>query len=308
MNRIKLAVIAGGALFAAPVLAQDADPMADPSTDPAAENPADPGMGMEGDTTGMEGTPTDATGAIPAVGWPPSAIDRPYLRGKGSITAGADFSLVRISITDPMSGISVDATLDAFTLNGTYGITDQISAGALYSISFGLGDGDFEVVGPLTLWGGYQILHKSNLSVAATAAYSVNLDNTDDMDIVAGLGAKYLLTPKMSLFTGAPFGPGPVGNHLNISLADDGPITFDVPVGFGFQATPQLYAFATTQLATLSISNSDSAFIFADYIPLGLGALFSVNKNIDVAGNFTFGDLKNGVDVFAFTIGARWYN
>ena len=322
MNRIKLAVIAGGALFAAPVLALDADPMADPSTDPAAENPADPGTGMEGtgmegDTTGMEGTPTDATGAIPAVGWPPSAIDRPYLRGKGSITAGADFALTRISITDPMTGISAEATLDAFTLNGTYGITDQISAGALYSISFGLGDTDFEVVGPLTLWGGYQILHKSNLSVAATAAYSINLDNTDDMGISAGLGAKYLLSPKMAVFTGGPFGPvssggllgaGPVGNHLNISLEDSGPITFDVPVGFGFQATPQLYAFATTQLASLSISNSDSTFIFADYIPLGLGALFSVNKNIDVAGNFTFGDLKNGVDVFAFTIGARWYN
>src|SRR5690606_30541244 len=108
---------------------------------------------------------------------------------------------------------------------------------------------------------------------------SVNLDNTDDMDIVAGLGAKYLIGPKMAVFTGAPFGPGPVGNHLNISLSDNGPITFDIPVGFGYQAMPQLYAFATTQLATLAISNGDSAFIFADYIPLGLGALYSVNKN-----------------------------
>ncbi len=307
MNRIKLAVIAGGALFAAPVLAQDADPMADPTTDPTAENPGDPSMGMEGGT-GMEGQPVDAVGTISAVGWPPSGIDRPYLRGKGSISASADFGFARLAFTDPLTGMSSSINVDAFQIGGTYGITDQISAGALYTISFGLGDNDFEVVGPLTLWGGYQILHKSNLSVAATAAYSINLDNTDDMGLVAGLGAKYLIGPKMAVFTGAPFGPGPVGNHLQISLADNGPITFDVPVGFGYQAMPQLYAFATTQLASLSISNSDTTFIFADYIPLGLGALYSVNKNIDVAGQIELGDLKEGFDLFAFTIGARWYN
>lgn len=305
MTRIKLAVVASGLLFAVPALAQDFDDSSSEEAGTGMEGEA----GMEAGTSGMEGsTDAGAVAAVPGVGWPPSAIDRPYLRGKGSITAGADFILVRVSVSDPNTGISASATLDALAINGTYGITDQISAGAVYAISLGLGDGDFEAAGPLSLWGGYQIMHKSNLSVAATAAYTINLDNTDDMAITAGLGARYLLSPKMALFTGAPFGPGPVGNHLDISLADGGPITFDIPVGFGYQAMPQLYAFATTNVATLGISNADSAFIFADYIPLGIGALYNINKNFDVAGSFDIGDLKNGFDIFAFTVGVRWYN
>lgn len=312
MKSVKLAVVAGSLLLAAPALAQDADP-------------SEGGMEMEGEasmeagTTGMEGS-ADASAGEPgaALGWPSSVIDRPYLRGKGSISAGLDFSLLRVAFSIPDLGISDSVTVDVLTLSGTYGITDKISAGALYSISLGLGDGDFEAAGPLTLWGGYQVLHDGKLSVAATAAFGIDLDNTDDMFLSAGLGARYLLSPKMALFTGGATGPitpgglggpGPVGNHLNISLADGGPITFDIPLGFGFQATPQLYAFATTNLLTLGISNSDSSFIFADYIPLGIGGVFSVNKNIDVVATFDLLDLKDvGFDVFTFSVGARWYN
>ena len=35
----------------------------------------------------------------------------------------------------------------------------------------------------------------------------------------------------MAAFTGAPYGPGPVGQHLSISLESDGPITFDLDSG-----------------------------------------------------------------------------
>jgi hypothetical protein len=204
---------------------------------------------------------------------------------------------------------SVSATFDYFSLNAAYGISDQLNVGLAYAFTLGLADSDFELAGPLTLWGGYQISHTPKLSLSATAGFTVNLNDTDDMGIAAGLGAKYLLSPKLALFTGAPYGPGPVGNHLQIDLGEDGPITFAVPVGVQFQATPQLNAFVNTELATISISNSDSIFFGADYIPLGVGGLFAVNHNIDVAASFNLFNLKeNAFDIYTFTIGARWHN
>ena len=336
MNRLKLALIAGGALFATPVLAQDAtDPNA--GTTMEGETPADPTMG--GDMTGMDGTtPTDGTApAVDATAgtatgmWPKAAIERPYYRAKGKSSAGADLSLLKIA--DP-TGMGDGATIDFITLHGSYGITDQISAGLDYALSLGLGDGDFEAAGPLTLWGGYQIKHDAKMSVAGSAAFSVDLDDTDNMAIGLGLGLRYSVAPKIAVFTGSPYGPGAVGGsgfaggpfanlfggggHLSISLADSGPILFDLPVGGMFQATPELNIYAMTSLASIALSNSPyrddmgeekSAFIFgADYIPLTLGGLYAINEQIDVTAGFALIDLKDvGFDVFTFTAGVRAY-
>jgi hypothetical protein len=144
--------------------------------------------------------------------------------------------------------------------------------------------------------------------VAATADFAVNLDDTNDMSISAGLGVRYMVAPKIGVFTGAPYGPGPVGQHLSISLADSGPITFAIPVGGMFQATPELNIHAMTELASISISNSSTTIFGADYIPLYLGGLFAVNKNIDVQAEFGLPDLENSqFDLFTFTVGARYH-
>ncbi len=308
MKHITLALVAGGTLAASPAFAQDTtDPNAGATTEAGMETPADPNAPAMDPNAAAS---VDAGATVSAVGWSPSAIDRPYMRGKGAITAGADFSFLTLSFPDPVTGMSSSITVVYLTLSGSYGITDKISAGALYSLSFGLGDGDFEAVGPLDLWAGFQISHSPKLSVAATADFAINLDNTDDKAIHAGLGVKYLLTPKVALFTGNAYGPGPVGNHLSISLATDGPITFDIPVGGMFQATPQLNIFARTALARIAISNAgDSTFFGKDYIPLGLGGLFNLNKNLDIAAAFDLFDVKEvGFDLYTFTAGVRWYN
>ena len=309
MNRFKAAVVAGGALFATPAFAEE-------PTDPIlGGEEASAEVGTEG--MGMESTAVDASATAAVPNWPQAAIDRPYVRPKGSIAAYAQFGLASISIPATPVTPAGSITIDALGIGGAYGVTDQITAGAQYAFSLGLGDNDFTAQGPLTLWGGYGITHTSKLSITATADFTIDLCGGRDVmgdcvsakSINAGLGARYNLAPNMAVFTGAPFGPGPVGQHLSISLESDGPIDFDVPVGFGFQATPQLFAFAQTQLATIHFNPpdmGDSITFIGDSIPLTLGGLFAVNKNIDVHASL-FLDLANIGDVWGFALGGNWY-
>lgn len=151
------------------------------------------------------------------------------------------------------------------------------------------------------------------------------------MAIGAGLGVRDTVAPKIAVFTGQPYGPGAVGGsgfggpllgqllgggHLSNSLADMGPILFDIPVGGMFQAPPELNVNLTTTLASIGISNSryandmgeeKAAFLFgADYIPLALGGLYSMNEMIDLTASSSLFDLEEiGFDVFAFSVGAR---
>lgn len=317
MNRVKLAVLAGGALFATPALAQDTtDPTAG-ATEAGAEMPGDPNAA----TTGTEGAPPTDTGApaAGAVSWSRSVIDRPYVLGKGKIAAYGGYSIVKFTFTNPLDPtMSSSVTGDGFGVGGAYGITDKITAGAQYGFTPGLiGDADSEIKGDLDIFGEFQLVHDGKLSITASADFDLDLcggidamgDCVSSKAIHAGLGARYKLAPQMAVYTGAPYGPGPVGQHLSISLESDGPITFDVPVGFMYQATPELNVHLSTALLNLSISNSDTVVFGADYIPLSLGGLYSVTPNIDVTGQFVLPDLKEaGFDLLAFMVGARWYN
>ena len=114
-----------------------------------------------------------------------------------------------------------------------------------------------------------------------------------------------MVAPKIALYTGNPIPMGPAGQHLSISLASNGPITFAVPVGVALQASPQLFAFVDTTLAQFSISNSSNAFIFSDFIPVNVGALYRAAKDIDVGITFT-DDLKNAGDFYIVGLTARY--
>lgn len=303
---LKLALIAGGALFATPAFAEE------PVVDPTAETPADPNTG--GAATGMEAT-TGAT-VPPAGAWSRSVVDRPYILGKGKIAAYGQYGIARVSGPNPIDPtMTLSFTGDQFGVGGAYGVTDKITAGAQYGFTPGLiGDADSEVKGSFDIFGEYEVIRDAKLNVTASADFDIDLCGSIDMmgecssalGINAGLGARYTLAPKMAAFTGAPYGPGPVGQHLKISF--DGPIDFALPVGFMYQATPELNVHATTQLLNIGISDSNTTIFGADYIPLTLGALYSATPAIDVVGTFGLPDLKNGVDALTFAVGARWYN
>lgn len=305
-QRLKSVLIGSSLLFAAPALAQDATVSGDASAttgDGTVSADANANANVNADPNAS----VSATGNVMMGWWPTSAIDRPFMRGKGKITAGLNYGLGKASVT--VAGMTSSATSDGMNVSAAYGVSDQINAGLSYGVPLGVaGDNKFTAAGTLDVWGGYQVKHDTKMSLAATADFSVNLDNTDAMAINAGLGFRYMVAPKIGVFTGAPYGPGPVGNHLSISLASNGPITFAIPVGGMFQATPELNVHLMTQLASISISNSSTTIFGADYIPLNLGGLFAVNKNIDVQAEFGLADVENSqFDLFQLTLGARYH-
>jgi hypothetical protein len=310
MNLKKLLSLSAGLLFtagaASAALADDeAGAAADAtvSTDP---NATDPNAG--GAAGGMDANANvsvDAGGGLSML-WPQSVIDRPYVVPAGTIAAGATLGIAKASFTftDPVTGMTTtsSATGEGMGLMGAYGISDDLNAGVGYGFSLH----DFEIKGPLTIYGAYKLAHSAKMTVAATANFTYDL-GSETKTINAGLGLRYNVAPKIAVFTGAPMGPGPAGQHLTLSLEDMGPITFDVLAGAGMQVTPQAFVYLSTNLAHINISNSANGFFGADFIPLQIGGQFSLNKNVDIQASFSPGDLKSAFDIFAFSVGATYY-
>lgn len=233
----------------------------------------------------------------------PAIIDRALVVRKDGIAAHADLLILHTSVT--IADMTVGGTSEAMTLGAGYGVTDTITAGAMYSFTLN----EFEIKGPLTVYGATSLTDNGTLAVSAGADLGVNFASDNSLAIHAGLAVRYKVAPTVAIYTGNPYTPGPAGQHLSISLDDGGPKTFSFPVGVAVQATPQLYAFAQTNLATILLSDpagGDRVTFIGDSIPLSLGAFFNVNRNIDAGGSFQT-DLRGIGDYYVITLGARYY-
>jgi hypothetical protein len=282
------------------------------------------------------GAPPDAAALPPG---PARMIDRPFSLHEGAIAAYGS-----IDIAHTVLGM-MDLSQYLMRLGGAYGISKDLSVGAEYGFALA-GDGTDKTTGrgPFQLYGLYSLTQDDSLTVAAYAAFTANLagafdamsgDPTTTKALSAGFDIRYKLTPDIAMFSGSPFGPALPGNlaglaiagvsargtqqHFTMSLEDKGPILFDVPIGVGFQATPELFAYLDTVLATFAISNSPyheadgrektAVFFGGDdlELPLHVGAFYAVDKNIDVGGALLT-NLDSAGDLYVLSLAARWTN
>jgi hypothetical protein len=308
MNLKKLLTLTTALVFAAGASVAFADDEPVPPPDP---NAGGGGMGMDG----------TATAGASATGWSKEIINRPLLLPAGKLGAYGNLYILRLSLTNMMTGMTTTTTSEGLQVGAGYGITDKITAGANYAFALH----DFEIKGPLTLYGNFDIMHDAKLSVAASGGVVIALSDKTTEAIQAGLGVRYLVAPNIAVFTGGgsfpgaaiPFGDayGPLagsqlGGHLQIGLNDPMPISFDIPVGAAYQATPELYVSLSTSLGRIAIKDAgDSAFFGADYIPVNLGALFNVTPNIDAGAFLLIPDMKEiQFDLMFIGLGARYYD
>jgi hypothetical protein len=322
---LKLALIGSSLLFTAPAFAQDA-----PAGDATATGTGDatapaPDPNAAGTTPTVTATPDAGAAGTSAFSATGQLIDQQYVADKGKVGAFGDVDIAHLSVSG--GGVTVSATQEGLNLGAGYGITDKITAGLEYAFPVaGDGTDDTKFKGPLTIFGNLLLAHSDKMTVAVNADFEYDMCGGFDADgcvgtkgIHAGLGLKYRVAPKFAVFTGSPFGPGPVGQHLSISLESSGPITFELPVGAGFQATPQIFAFAETNLALFRLANAPDGAdavspIFSDAemggigIPLALGGFFGVNKQLHVGAQLSFPDLAHAGDLWGVTVGARFYN
>jgi hypothetical protein len=282
---------------------------------------------------------TTPTAAAPAAAAPVRMIDRPFSLKEGGIAAYGSIDIAHATLG------MMDFSQYQMRIAGAYGISKDLSVGAEYGFPFA-GDGTDKTTGrgPFHLYGLFSLTQDDSLTVAVVAGFQANLAGTFDAmtgdpattkAISAGFDIRYKVTPDIAIFSGSPFGPAVPGTlaglaiggipthntqqHLSMSLEDNGPILFDVPVGVGFQATPDLFAYLDTTLASFAISNSPykemsgktkSAVFFGGddlELPLHVGAYYAFDKNIDLGGALLT-NLDSAGDLYVISLAARWTN
>jgi hypothetical protein len=307
MTRLSKTLFVAAAMLAAPVSTAFAE-------EPVAGEEGAGGEGGEGggavDTTQAPvGGDVSASASVGV--WSPSIIDRQLVLQKGKLAFQADVGIARAQFS--VGSVSSDAETSAgLQIGAGYGVTEKITVGGTYGFTLS----DFEIKGPLTLYGNYNLTDNGKLAVAAGADLEADLNGFDDMGesavdltIHAGLALRYKITPKFAVFSGNPYVPGPSGQHLSLGLTGNGS-TFSVPVGVSFQATPELYTYLNTTLATFLLSDAGGGSRVAtvdDTLPFTVGGWFNVNKNIDAGASFA-SDVHAFGDIMLVLVGARYYN
>lgn len=213
-----------------------------------------------------------ATASLAAaeVNQPVEIILRPQTTPGGQITVGGDL------------GLGFDPTAIGLGISGAYGVSDQLEVG----VGYGLALEPFEAKGDLGVEVAYNIM-EGDLSVAAQASFGYSLLAEGISPLGLGARVRFRLGDNMAIFS--------PGNQIIAFLDGDvKPIFLQLPVGFAFQVNPNVYAFAGTNLAVIGLSDADGVegYIFADFIPLALGAFFSPSNTMDLGASLDLGDLK----------------
>jgi len=222
--------------------------------------------------------------AVADVNQPQEITMRPLTTPASQITVAGDLGILMIPDLDTALALSV---------GGSYGVSEKLEVGAFYAFALK----EFEAKGDLTVQAAFSLL-EGNLAVAPnlTTGYDLFSEGIDPL----GLGARVRFRVNDQLAINSP------GSQLSIALdGDPKPIALGLPVGVSYQVSPALYAFVNTSIGNLSIADSTTTFIFADNLPLAVGAFFSPSNTMDFGGQLSWFDLKEASDTIAITLSAR---
>ena len=276
---------------AQPVFAQDAE-------EATAEPAAAPTTAMA--TTSAEAIPSGGTSVTatpvveePAARFPRSVIMRPLTLPAGLAMLGADMT----------------ANNDFSAMGGTpivgYGFTDELEVQVPYSFA----TRDFEAKGSVGVDVGYAVLRGAaggKLEAIARVRGGYDLLGSAATPVMLGMHLQYNLSDKIALISGV------LGaQQIRISVEEDAtmatPIDISLPIGVGYQPTPELYLQLDTKLAQIGLSDSENLLIGKDITPVGLTVLYNVIDALDVQAAVGT-DLSNAPgDSLTFLVGARYY-
>jgi hypothetical protein len=272
----------------------------------------------DGDDDATDMTDAQEAHAIVAI------TDRALTLHKRGADIHAGMRIAKITFPGSMDTPSLSKTSEAFILGGSYGLTDKLEVGGDYGLSVNPGT----VKGPITLRAAYSVAH-GKLDVALGGALAVDFyETTNDVTMTTtsttyeslelGASLRYHATPKLSVFTGIPGLPSssvgisslayplpPFQYQLAVGLNSGSAITLQVPLGASFQVSPTLFAFTSLNLANISLKNSKNVYAFSDFIPVAVGAFYSLHKaDIGFQGG---ADLDQGLDYLRVDLVLRYY-
>lgn len=231
------------------------------------------------------GITATASISMAEVNQPQEIIMRPMTTPASQITVAGDLAILLIPDLDTGIGLGV---------GGAYGVDDKIEVGAAYGISLAP---EFEAKGSFVVHGAYNIMD-GNLGVAADVSTGYDLFSEAINPLELGARVRFRLNDQLAVHSS--------GGQLNIALdGDPKPITLDLPVGVAYQASPQIYASVDTNLASISISNSETVVFGADFIPLSVSGFFSPSNTMDVGASIGWFDLKEASDTLIIGLHGR---
>jgi hypothetical protein len=323
MRLVKLALVTflGLSLSSGAVWAQDPDDDEEDTEEGEEGEDEDEGEeGEEGDEGDGEGdSDADGEGGEPAMegsgvgpftkeGYPQAVVWRPQTLPSGTIQVSGGYQLVHLQFC--FGDVCAGATSGGLFVEGTYAVMDKLQLRLNTGITihdefdwsgFGIG-GDFSLVDT----------EKLDLALVLDIPFEV-CDGCDFFSgFSVGLATRFVLSDKLYIYGGSGRASGVgrglgVGELVNIGTTGDFSLVLNVGAGVGFQATPELaIALGTTLFQIALAPDSDAAFIFADFIPLELRALFSLNNKMDILGGISFIDLKGDAGNLFFDVGINF--
>ena len=224
---------------------------------------------------------------VPAVVHADPLITDPQSFSAGVVGAAALVDVRNVDVAArPPATMGTSRTILGLGLAAAYGVTDRVTVGATYHFDLHDDSGSFpsngRYKGPLLVHAAYSVVADGRLFVAAGLDGELHIENRDDRAVHAGVAAKYLVTPRLAVYTGNPLPLGPAGQQLAFQLADDGPVTLAVPVGLALQPAPQLFAYAGVTLAKLALAHASTQWLGRDIAPVDVGVLMRAVPAVDV--------------------------
>lgn len=296
-GRSALAMVFAGLLLApaSVAFAQDEEESGEEESSEAASEEGSSEEGAESTEATSEESSEEAAPAASGR-WPRQVIARPLTLPKGLMNAGAN-----IPFTNKFKAIGLG-------LNFGYGISDDLEVRA----SYGLALKEFEAKGTLGFGAGYKILRgaaggKLELIARADTGYNLLAEGLAPLNV--GAQVQYNISDKLAVVS-PQAGLRIALEEVVVPPATAGvrPIDLVLPVGVGYQATPELYAQIDTTIANIEVSDSATTFIFADFIPLTASVVYNLQPALDITASFGFTDLKNNAgDNITAAIGAQYY-
>lgn len=207
------------------------------------------------------------------VGQPEQIISRPRTLPGGELEVGGGVDLTQVSVSTP-TGTTHNTSIAA-PLGLGYGINDDFEVRGFYAVSL---RPEFTGKTFFDLRLAYTFLRQGPTTAAAQVRSGIDLGNNTVRPLRLGVNAQYNFTYNFALFT--------PGEQLTATLSGSPhAISLDLPVGVGWQATGQVFASLTTNVAHLNIANSSNAIILSDMIPISAAVFYSLSNALDLGAH-----------------------
>lgn len=221
--------------------------------------------------------------------YPTQEIYRPLTAPKGMVEATVAVDLTHVDF----GGASSDAI--GAGLGARYGISDEITVRASSGFALSPNAAWSEAI---SIGGSYLAHDSSELDVAAGLDLDLSLADGGVHVLRMHADTRYLVADKVYVFGGH--------NLLNVGLTDPVSLSTSVAGGVGYQFSDTVAGTLSTTLLTVGWTPSVTALWWADFIPVDVGVVAAVSRDIDILASVGLGDLLHPDTIITAIVGGNF--